>query len=167
MNTTPLKHFGLACVLSFSALASAVAAESNSFVENATQGGILEIEAAKLALQKSQSSDVREFATTMQADHTKVNQELTALAKKQNIEVPDEASMIDKAKKLLLEMRDESFDKGYAGNQVAAHEQTIELFKKQAESKENPELQAFAKEKLPALEHHLEMAKQLKAKHDH
>ncbi len=167
MNTTPLKHFGLACVLSFSALASAVAASSNSFVENAAQGGILEIEAAKLALEKSKSTDVREFATQMQADHSKVNQELTALAKKQDIEVPDEASMIDKAKKLLLEMRDESFDKAYANNQVAAHEQTITLFKKEAESSENPELKAFAAEKLPALQHHLEMAKQLKAKHDH
>lgn len=167
MNTTPLKHFGLACVLSLSALASAVAATSNSFVENAAQGGILEIEAAKLALEKSKSTDVREFATQMQADHSKVNQELTALAKKQDIEVPNEASMIDKAKKLLLEMRDESFDKAYANNQVAAHEQTIELFKKEAESSENPELKAFAAEKLPALQHHLEMAKQLKAKHDH
>jgi putative membrane protein len=165
MNTSPLKHLGLACVLTFSALASAVAATSNSFVDDAAQGGINEVESAKLALEKSTSTDVREFATHMQEDHSKANTELMALAKKLDLEVPDEASLVAKAKTLLLEMRDESFDKAYANNQVVAHEKTVELFKKEAESSDKPELKAFAQKTLPTLEHHLEMAKQLKAKH--
>lgn len=165
MTTSPLKQFGLACVLSFSALASAVAADSNAFVDDAAQGGITEVENAKLALEKSTSTDVRDFATHMQADHSKTNAELAALAKKLNLEVPDEATLVAKAKKLILEERDESFDKAYANNQVVAHEKTVELFKKEAESSDNAELKAFAKKTLPTLQHHLEMAKQLKAKH--
>ncbi len=165
MNTTPLKQLGLACVLSFSALASAVAANSNSFVDDAAQGGINEVESAKLALEKSTSTDVREYATTMQEQHTKANAELIGVAKKLDIEVPDEASLVAKAKKLLLEMREESFDQAYANNQVVAHEKNVELFKKEAESSDKPELKAFAQKTLPTLEHHLEMAKQLKAKH--
>ncbi|MEN0106151.1 MAG: DUF4142 domain-containing protein [Pseudomonas sp.] len=165
MNNSPLKHLGLACALSLGAITSAMAADSNAFVDDAAQGGIMEVESAKLALEKSQSTDVREFATTMQAEHSKTNQDLAALAKKLDLQVPDEATLTAKAKKLLLEMRDESFDKAYANNQVVAHEKTVELFKKEAESSDKPELKAFAKDHLPAIEHHLEMAKQLKAKH--
>lgn len=163
--TTSLKQLGLACVLSLSALSTAMAAESNSFVDEAAQGGITEVENAKLALQKSKSTDIRDFATHMQAEHTKANQELTALAKKLDLEVPDEATLVAKAKKLILEERDESFDKAYANNQVVAHEKTVELFKKEADSSDNAELKAFAKKTLPTVEHHLEMAKELQAKH--
>lgn len=164
MNKLPFKQFGLACALSLSALTSAMAA-SNDFVDEAAQGGINEVESAKLALEKSKSTDVREFATQMEKDHGKAHAELTALAKKLDLEVPDDATLVAKAKKLLLEMRDESFDKSYANNQVMAHEQTVELFKKEAESSDNAELKAFAQKSLPTLQHHLEMAKQLQAKH--
>lgn len=165
MTTFALKQLGLACVLGLSTLTTAMAATSNDFVENAAQSGINEVESAKLALEKSSSTDVREFATQMQAEHTKANQELMALAKKLDLEVPDEASLMEKAKKLLLEMRDESFDKAYVNNQVMAHEQAVELFKKESESSDKPELKAFAQQTLPTLQHHLEMAKQLKAKY--
>ena len=65
----------------------------------------------------------------------------------------------------------ESFDAAYANNQVKAHEETIELFKKQAntvtddKAKGATELKAFAQKMLPALEKHLAHAKELQAKH--
>lgn len=71
--------------------------------------------------------------------------------------------MTDKVKKVILEWRDESFDKSYVNNQVAAHEKAVELFKKEAASGDKPDLKAFAGETLPALEKHLEHAKQLQA----
>lgn len=79
--------------------------------------------------------------------------------------MPDEASLTEKAKKMILEMRDESFDKAYANNQVKAHEDTVALFKKEAASSDNAELKAFAQQTLPTLEHHLDMAKKLQAQH--
>ncbi|PGP54831.1 DUF305 domain-containing protein, partial [Bacillus cereus] len=87
--------------------------------------------------------------------HTQANQELMALAKKLDIQVPDEASLTAKAKKMILEMRDESFDKAYIDNQVLAHEHTVELFKKEVASSDKPELKAFAEKTLPKLTHHL------------
>lgn len=65
---------------------------------------------------------MKTFAQHMVTDHTKANQALAALAKKLDIEVPDDAALTDQAKKAILELRDESFDKAYANNQVAAHE---------------------------------------------
>lgn len=147
------------------AASMAMAATSNDFVDDAAQGGINEVESAKLALEKSASADVKAFANHMVTDHTKANQELMALAKKLDIEVPDEATLTATAKKMILEIREESFDKAYANNQVAAHEKTVELFKKEAASSDAPELKAFATKTLPTLEQHLEMAKKLQAAH--
>ncbi|MFL1493630.1 DUF4142 domain-containing protein [Pseudomonas antarctica] len=166
--TTPLmKQLGLGFVLVAGSICTAMAATSNSFVDAAAQGGITEVEAGKLALETSTAADIKTFAQHMVTDHTNANEELAALAKKLDIDVPDDAALTDKAKKAILEMRDESFDKAYANNQVAAHEKTVELFKKEAASSDNPELKAFASKTLPTLEAHLKMAKALQATYDH
>nr|WP_314569689.1 DUF4142 domain-containing protein [uncultured Pseudomonas sp.] len=165
MTTQLMKKMGLTFVLIAGSVSTAMAATSNSFVDNAAEGGITEIEAGKLALQKSSSADVKTFAQHMVTEHTKANQELATLAKKLDIEVPDDAALTDKAKKAILEMRDESFDQAYANNQVAAHEKTIELFKKESTSSDNAELKAFATKTLPTLEAHLKAAKELQAKY--
>ncbi|CRM55413.1 putative outer membrane protein [Pseudomonas sp. 24 E 1] len=165
MTTQLMKQMGLTFVLVAGSISTAMAATSNSFVDNAAEGGITEIEAGKLALQKSSSADVKTFAQHMVTEHTKANQELATLAKKLDIEVPDDAALTDKAKKAILEMRDESFDEAYANNQVAAHEKTVELFKKESTSSDNAELKAFATKTLPTLEAHLKAAKDLQAKY--
>lgn len=101
----------------------------------------------------------------MITDHGKANDELASIAKAHDIEVPDTTSLVKQAKEKILDMRDESFDAAYANNQVKAHEETIELFKKQANTvtddkvKGAPELKAFAQKMLPGLEKHLAAAK--------
>ena len=155
-----LKPLALACLVSCSSLALAA---PEDFVEEAAQSGITEIESGNLALEKSSDAEVKQFATRMIEDHRKANDELTALATKLGLEVPDEASLVAKAKKMLLEIRDDSFDEAYANNQVMAHEKAVALFRQEAESSESPELKAFAQKTLPKLEHHLEMAKQLQS----
>jgi len=170
MDTFILRQLGLAVALSTS-MGVAWAATSNDFVDNAAVGGIAEIETSKLALEKSQSADIKTFANKMITDHTKANEELKALAKKHDIEVPDDTTLMKKAKEKILEVRDGSFDAAYANNQVKAHEETIELFKKEANTVTddkkagNTELKAFAQKMLPHLEEHLTEAKKLQAAH--
>ncbi|UVH52339.1 DUF4142 domain-containing protein [Pseudomonas sp. CBSPBW29] len=160
-----MKQMGLTFALAAGSIGVAMASSSNDFVDAAAQGGITEVEAGKLALEKSGAADIKAFAQHMITDHTKANQELTALATKLDIKVPDDASLTDKAKKMILEIRDESFDKAYANNQVKAHEDTVALFKKEAASSDDAELKAFAEKTLPTLETHLKMAKELQSKH--
>ncbi len=124
-----------------------------------------EIEAGKMALEKSTAADVKVFAKQMIDDHGKVNAELRSLAERKKLEVEDDASLTDKAKATLLDLRDASFDPAYANNQVAAHEKAVELFTQAADNLTDPELQAFAKTHLPALKHHLEMARALAKAH--
>ncbi|WP_445178535.1 DUF4142 domain-containing protein [Pseudomonas sp. McL0111] len=170
MDGFKLRHLALAVVLS-SGMGSAFAATSNNFVDNAAAGGIAEIETSRLALEKSSSADIKEFANMMITDHGKANDELATIAKANDIKVPDTTTLVKQAKEKILDMRDESFDAAYANNQVKAHEETIELFKKEAntvtddKTKGATELKAFAQKMLPALEKHLAGAKELQAKH--
>ncbi|MET0779032.1 MAG: DUF4142 domain-containing protein [Pseudomonas mandelii] len=170
MDGFTLRRLALAVALSTS-MGTAFAATSNDFVDNAAAGGIAEIETSRLALEKSSSADIKEFANMMITDHSKANDELAALAKKNDIEVPDETTLVKQAKEKILDMRDESFDAAYANNQVKAHEDTIKLFEKQANTvtddkvKGATDLKGFAQKMLPALKKHLEMAKELQAAH--
>ncbi|MBN3966240.1 DUF4142 domain-containing protein [Pseudomonas gregormendelii] len=170
MDGFTLRNVALAVALS-TGMGTAFAATSNDFVDNAAAGGIAEIETSRLALEKSSSADIKAFANMMITDHSKANDELAALARKNDIEVPDTTTLVKQAKEKILEVRDESFDAAYANNQVKAHEETIELFKKEANTvtddklKGATELKAFAQKMLPALEKHLAEAKKLQAAH--
>ena len=145
----------------------AVATEGENFVDEASAKGIAEIETAKMALAKGTSEDVKTFAQKMIDDHTRANQKLAELAgQHEDLELSDEATLMDKAKAMILKLRDgDNFDEAYANNQVAAHEQTIEMYREYVEDGENGELKKFAEQTLPKLEEHLQQAKQLQSVH--
>lgn len=136
-----------------------------SFLKDAAQAGHAEVEGSKLALKKSSNDKVKAFAQQMVDDHTKVGDELTALAKSKGLDVPTEPSLTQKAKLKILSARDGSgFDKHYADAiGVDAHQDTIKLFQKASKEVSDPEVKAFITKTLPGLEHHLQMAIDLKA----
>jgi len=142
------------------------AAQGDDFLDRASANGIAEIETARMALETSQAEDVRAFAQRMLDDHTKSRQDMARLAKEKNLPLSDEATLMNKAKAMILELRDgEDFNEAYANNQVVAHEQTIELFREYARNGENAELKQFAESTLPKLEQHLQHAQELASKH--
>ena len=164
MNSLFIRRVGFSMVLGLASV-HAMAATSDDFVDAATEAGIAEVVTGKLAQEKSQNAEIKSFAQQMVTDHTQANQKLGDIARTLDLSVPDEAAMTDKIKKVILEWRDESFDKSYLNNQVDAHEKAVELFKKEAASSDKAELKAFASETLPKLEQHLEQAKAPQSKH--
>lgn len=135
--------------------------DDEDFVELAVAKGIAEIETAHLALDEG-TPKIHDFANQMIQDHTKANSQLKKIARQENLDVADEPSLIDKAKTMMLSLRDgQSFDEAYIKNQINAHEQAIELFGRASQS-DNAEIRAFAAETLPKLREHLQMAKDLK-----
>lgn len=160
------KFYAAALALSVSLASHGAFAASDDFVEDASAKGVAEVEAGKLALEKGTAADVKTFADMMVKDHTAANQKLKALADKKNIDVSDDAELLDKAKAMILELRSaKSFDQAYANNQVKAHEATIEIFEDEIKNGEDAELKAFATETLPKLKTHLVEAKKLAAAH--
>jgi putative membrane protein len=86
--------------------------------------GAIDIKAAQLALQKSKNKEVRDFAENMVRDHTAVNDQALALAKKLNVSPQDNdtnkaLTKQAEAKRAELEkLSGAKFDKAYADNEV-------------------------------------------------
>jgi len=132
------------------------------FVKKAAEGGMLEVSLGQLALKNGESQEVKNYAKMMVDDHTKVNTELAALAKKKKMEIPtqmasDKRMMSDS----LASQSGNSFDMLYMNMMIASHEETIGLFQDQSTGGKDADLKKWAGAKLPALKHHLEMAKKL------
>ncbi len=131
------------------------------FIDAIAEKGIAEIEAAKLALEKSTTTEVKAFAYEMIDDHTALNKDLRQLARNKGYELPQEVNLVNRAKELLLSLREETdFDKAYAAHQVHAHEQTVSISRK-ATQLDDFDVSNFANKATRKLEHHLTMARDL------
>lgn len=90
--------------------------------------GNIDIDAAKLALIKSQNATVREFAQTMVRDHEAVNVQALALLKKLKVTPQSNATseaLMKQAKETkhrLSGLEGAAFDQAYAANEAAYHD---------------------------------------------
>lgn len=132
--------------------------ESNEFAVKAANGGMMEVELGRLAQEKAQSQDVKEFGAMMVADHSKANDELKTIAATQNITLPttlgeDEQKHVND----LAKLTGAEFDKKYVSMMVDDHKEDIDLFKKAADDeKTNPAVKEFATKTLPTLQKHMD-----------
>ncbi len=134
------------------------AKDDSTFVKTAAEGGMMEVQLGQLALKNASSAEVKKHAQMMVTDHGKANAELKKLAASKSILLPT-ALGEDKQKKVndLKAKKGTDFDKAYADLMVEDHKEDIELFKKQAERGQDAEIKAWAGEKLPTLQSHLQM----------
>ncbi len=156
----------VALLLGGHAMADSLAQQDKAFLEQAAHNGHAELSAGRLALTKARSPQVQAFAQRMIEDHTRIGEELLALANARNYKPPNEPSMLQKGKEMVIGgMADETFDRRYVHQMgVEAHQDTIRLFEKAASEARDPEVKAFAAKHLPALRQHLEVARELKVK---
>ncbi|MDG4901307.1 MULTISPECIES: DUF4142 domain-containing protein [unclassified Mesorhizobium] len=90
---------------------------------------VLDIEAAKLAIQKSKTKEVVDFAKDMERDHEAVNKQALDLVKKLKVKPEDNATSqaLTKAAReeraKLAKLEGTAFDKAYIENEVAYHKQ--------------------------------------------
>lgn len=128
----------------------------------------VDVDAGKLAQEKSGTKDVKEFAALMVADHTAVNRAAGELVQK--LKVTPEANATsdslqqggDKNLATLKGLSGAAFDKVYVDHEVAYHEAVIEaLDKTLIPSAHNAELKALLIKVRPAFIAHLEHARQL------
>jgi putative membrane protein len=144
---------------------SAVEAGSNpaTFVKTAALDGMTEVELGKLAASKSNTSDVKRFAQKMVQDHGQANQQLTAIARSKGLPLPTKLDAQHEAMvKELSAKSGAAFDSAYASHMAKAHTKAVALFEAAAQSSD-AELAAFAKQTLPTLQQHEQLANNLNA----
>jgi putative membrane protein len=135
----------------------------HQFLMEAAQGGLLEVEAARLAMQRASSPDVKQFAQQLMKDHTDANEKLMQIAQDKGIQLPKQLDAkhrqhIDKLSKL----NGEEFDREFIREMgLKDHKKDIQAFEKQARQGKDTELKTFAEETLPVLQKHLAMAQKV------
>lgn len=134
------------------------------FAVAAADGGMLEVELGKLSQTNASSDIVKQFGKQIVEDHSKANEDMKALALSKGIKLP-EALSEKNLKKVdeLSKKTGEEFDKDYIDFMVSDHKEDIKDFEKEAEKGNDPEIKAFASDKIPTLKHHLQMAEDTKA----
>ncbi len=131
-----------------------------TFVKQAAEGGLAEVELGKLATQKASSDDVKKFGQRMVDDHSKANDQLKDVASKKNITLPADLNAKDKAAKSRLEkLSGAAFDRAYMADMVRDHTKDVAEFRREAKSGSDADVKAFASSTLPTLESHLTEAK--------
>jgi putative membrane protein len=144
---------------------TAANASDRAFVTAAAQGGMAEVAEGKLAASKTNDPTVKAFARKMVGDHTKANDRLMAIAKKDGFTLPLTVGAENEQQKASLSQLDgKSFESAYLGSQEKGHEKMEQVFRKEIAAGKNPDLVAFAKTTLPVVEEHLSLAKSDSAK---
>lgn len=130
----------------------------------------IDVDFAKIAIDRSQNEEVLEFANTMMDDHNAIIKMAVDLVTKLGV-VPQDNNMsqsllkqaTETTKKLKAAHAD-TFDKIYIDNEVAYHEAVINAVKNVLiPQSQNEELKALLETAMPILETHLGHAKMAKA----
>jgi putative membrane protein len=140
--------------------ASALNKADQRIVANMARANMAEIAVAKLALANSQSAHVKAFAQQMIDDHTKVLNDVTALAQNKGVVLPDGPDAKHKALAARLgKLKGEQFDQVYMAQAgVADHQRVHAMLKKDHARARDQDVKALAAKMLPTVEQHLQVA---------
>jgi putative membrane protein len=158
-----MKHI-IACLIMVAPVIAVGAQKTpdQAFFKHAAEGGIAEVEAGTLAQSKGNSQAVKDFGAMMVKDHSAANEKLKGIASAENVDLPTKPSVSQMASKTKLEvLSGDTFDKAYIKGQIAAHQHTAALFKKEIASGTDSQAKAFATETLPTVQSHLQKIRQI------
>jgi len=114
-----------------------------------------------MAENQAARSDVKDHAKTLVQDHTQSCEQLTALAAKTGVAIPKGINAAkDPAIESLARLKGDSFDRAFSKDEVAAHQRAVASFKREAANSHDPDVKAWASQRLPVLEKHLQLAEQ-------
>ncbi len=143
-------------------------AQDKSFLKELDQDSNFEIKTAQLALKKSSSADVKQYATMLIHDHTELKQRTKVAdgVAKVTPESADSLSLSDRAtySKLGL-LSGETFDTAYIKGLVKGNDDIVRDEKSEAASSAIPAVKALAAHGAQLDTKHAEKAKQLAQAH--
>ncbi len=145
---------GLAVGMCGAAFAQDTKSADKTFIKDASEGSLAEVNFAKLALAKSQDPNVRKFAEKMIHDHEMLIEQMKPFAVKYDVK-PSGTPIMDHAKYEELKMKSGiSFDRAYVEAMVKDHNDDLKKFIDEANSTADPALKAtVAKGEKVILEH--------------
>ncbi len=135
------------------------------FLMKAADANLSNIDVARLAMHKSQNSDVKDFANMIQSDDASALEDLTNLMNDKGVSLPNTLSPEMKTEiETMTALSGAELDREFANMMVAQHEKEIGMYHDQLEIAQTPDVRKYAEDLLPRLEMHLEKAQRLQSK---
>ena len=132
------------------------------FVGKAMQGSMAEVQLAQLTLQKSDNTQVKQFAQQMIDDHTKLNDQMKPVAQQLGVSVPTQVSKKDRKVMANLQgLSGSAYDQAYIKDMVKDHKQDLSEFQAEASSGQDQTVKDAANQGSKVIAQHLQMAQQL------
>jgi putative membrane protein len=136
-----------------------------SFLKDAYEGGLGEVQAAEMAERKTGNADVKAFAEMLATDHHKANSELKTLADSKKVSLSTEPSSSAQSKDKSLDAKTGGdFDKAFIDQQVTNHKKDIDDFQKEANEAKDTDVKNLVQQLLPTLKAHLSKAEGIQQK---
>lgn len=135
------------------------------FVAKAAASDMFEIEAGKIALERSTNAGVRTFAQMMIDGHTKTTADLKAAIGSSGLTITPPATLPDAKSTALADLRAvdaAGFDKAYMDGQVDAHQAALNLMTRYAQDGDNAQIQGAAAAMMPIIQQHLDKARTIR-----
>jgi len=136
---------------------STLQGQDATFVRRAAESDRLEIAQAQAALNNAQRSDTKSTARMLVDDHQRSSERLQELASRKGWQWPSSTGSAESDQARMTSTSGSNFDDRFMADQIRAHKEAISLYRTEASSGTDPDLRQFARDQLPALEHHLEM----------
>lgn len=139
-----------------------VGAQDKDFVNDAAEGGMLEVALGKIAATRAITPSVKNFASMMQVDHGQADAKLQMMAKREGIEPPqaldpDHQKMVDD----LAKLQGCEFETQYVKMMLKDHEADVAKFEQEEKAASDPAVREFAASTLPTLREHLSLIRSI------
>ncbi|HJV79800.1 DUF4142 domain-containing protein [Noviherbaspirillum sp.] len=146
-----------------SASGASLSKADQNLMRDIAYSNLAEIEAAKVAQNKTKSDQVKTFAQKMIDDHTQAQKDLEQLAQSKGVTLPTEPDRKHQAElKKLSALEGDKFDKQYMSKGgVGDHRKTDNMLKKAEQRAKDPDLKALVAKIKPTVDEHLTMAKDI------
>lgn len=132
-----------------------------SFIKEAAEGNLAEVQMGQLAQQKSQNAEIKQLAQALVTDHTKANEQLQTVAQQQGVKFPTTPDRHhEHAQKRLEQLSGSQFDQEFATEQIRDHLKDIHKYEQSSKHIEDAALNQYIQQTLPQLRQHLQLAQQ-------
>jgi putative membrane protein len=145
-------------------MSAAMTSSLQGFVTAAAISDMYEVEAGKIAEQRSSNPEVKAFAEKMVQAHTETTAKLKSILAGMKNAPAAPAHLDNRRQGLIDNLRGASaadFDARYMSQQVDAHKEALSLMKGYAKDGDNPAVKRFAADTAPKVQDHLNMAEPL------
>ncbi|MGV3615012.1 MAG: DUF4142 domain-containing protein [Fimbriimonas sp.] len=128
-------------------------------MKDAAISNMMEIKTSELALSRSNSTWVQQYAKEMIADHKAAHEDLRLIANRKGFDLPSGLPMAkQKMVNQLARLRGDAFDRKYREIQLMGHRETSAKFQEHIRGGHDDDVKSYLVKTLPAVKMHYRLA---------